>query len=178
MRRILIVLAVSFINLVLPTTQPSYALDYSVYSIYQGLNLGGAGEVTQKDFYVNMGSSQGIVQGVRLQVYRHTPTFDLVSQQVYRDVTFPIAIIKVIHVEPNVAIARLERFLPVEQSATISPRAIMVGDLVKITDRVVIDNEVPVMRNKGVPVVQNNRAAGVSNAGVVANKGVAAVNDG
>jgi len=130
-----------FLNVVTPGTllcQASTGSEFSVYSIYQGLNLGGPGEVTQKDFYVNMGSSQGISKGTQLQVYRHTPTFDLVSQQVYRDVTFPIALIKVIHVEPNVAIARLVSFLPPEQSATVSPKAIMVGDLVRLEDSMVV----------------------------------------
>ena len=134
MRRVLIILAVNLINLGIPICQYSFGSDFSIYSIYQGLNLGGQGEVTQKDFYVNMGSKQGVARGAKLQVYRHIPTFDLVFQQVYRDVTFPIAVIKVIHVEPNVSIARLEKFLPIDQRATISPEAIMLGDLVKITD--------------------------------------------
>src|SRR3954447_25738728 len=107
-----------------------FGADHSIYSIYQALNLGNSDEVNQKDFYVNMGSSQGVSRGDKLQGYRHAPTFDLVAQQVYREVTFPIAVIKVIHVEPDVSIARLERFLPPDQRATISPKAIMVGDLV------------------------------------------------
>jgi hypothetical protein len=132
LRRILTILAVNFIGLGIPISHFSFGSDFTVYSIYQGLNLGGLGEVTQRDLYVNMGSSQGLVTGARLQVYRHTPTFDLVSQQVYREVTFPIAVIKVIHVEPQVSIARLEKFLPVDETATISPKAVMVGDLVKV----------------------------------------------
>ncbi|MEO5970557.1 MAG: hypothetical protein ABIQ95_11570 [Bdellovibrionia bacterium] len=134
LRRILTILAVGFMGLGIPICHYSFGSDYTVYSIYQGLNLGNVGEVIHKDFYVNMGSSQGLATGSKLQVYRHTPTFDLVSQQVYREVTFPIAVIKVIHVEPQVAIARLEKFLPVEETATISPKAVMVGDLVKVVN--------------------------------------------
>jgi hypothetical protein len=137
LRRILLILAVNVIGLGIPMDHSSYGSgsDFSVYSIYQGLNFGNPGEVTLKDYYINMGSTQGLVKGSRLEVYRHTPTFDLVSQQVYREVTFPIGVIKVIHVEPNLAIARLEGFLPVDQRASISPKAIMVGDLVRPTDR-------------------------------------------
>jgi len=134
LRRILIILAINLLGLGIPPWRDSWGSDFSVYSIYQGLNLGGVGEVTQKDFYVNIGSTQGVTRGARLQVYRHTPTFDLVAQQVYRDVTFPIAVIKLIHVEPNVSIGRLEKFLPIEQRVTISPKAIMVGDLVQVAD--------------------------------------------
>jgi hypothetical protein len=130
LRRILILAALSLVGI--SFSQPTFGSGFTVYSIYQSLNLGNPGEITQKDFYVNIGSNQGIATGTRLQVFRHTPTFDLVSQQVYREVTFPIAFIKVIHVEPSLSIARLENFLPPDQAAVSSPKAVMVGDLVEI----------------------------------------------
>jgi hypothetical protein len=120
-----------------------FSPESSVYSIYQGLNFGAPGELTQKDFYVNIGSNQGVTLGSRLKVFRHAPTFDLVAQQVFREVTFPIAIVKVIHVESGVAIARLESFLPSSEAAAISPRAIMVGDLVKLTYSAPLKQELP-----------------------------------
>jgi hypothetical protein len=105
--------------------------DFIVYSIYRALDLGDPGEKPQKDYFVNMGSRQGIRPGTTLQVLRRVATYDLTSQKLYKDVQFPIAKLKVIHVEPNAAIARLDQMLPPEKTPAISPRAVMVGDLVR-----------------------------------------------
>ena len=106
--------------------------DFTVYSVYNALDLGNPGEKPAKDFYVNMGRSHGVKEGTILEVSRRTPTYDVVSEKLYKEVTFPIARLKVIHVEPTAAIARLEKMLPEDKTPAINPRAVMVGDLVKI----------------------------------------------
>jgi hypothetical protein len=58
-------------------------------------------------------------------------TFDLLSEKLYREVTFPIGTLKVIHTESGVAIARLDKLMPSDKTPAFSPRAIMVGDLVR-----------------------------------------------
>jgi hypothetical protein len=106
--------------------------EFTVYSVYKALDLGNPGEIPQKDYYVNMGRTQGIREGSVLDVMRRNPTYDVVAEKLYKDVTFPIAKLKVIHVEPGASIARLEKMLTVEKTPAITPRAVMVGDLVKI----------------------------------------------
>ena len=108
------------------------AADYTVYSVYKALDLGNAGETPQKDFYVNMGKVQGVREGTVLEVMRRTPTYDVVSEKLYKEVTFSIGRLKVIHAEPNAAIARLDKMNSLEKTPAITPRAVMVGDLVKI----------------------------------------------
>lgn len=110
----------------------SSAADYTVYSVHKALNLGNPGEVVQKDYYVNMGPTQGIHEGTVLEVERKVSTYDLLSERLYREVTFPIARLKVIHTENGASIARLDRFYSADKTPVISPRAVMVGDLVKI----------------------------------------------
>jgi hypothetical protein len=106
-----------------------------IYSIYRGVDLGIAGEASPpKDFYVNMGIQHGLREGASLEVLRRVSTYDVINQQLYRDVTFPIAVLKVIHVESNASIARLERMLPIEKTPSISPRAVMVGDLIRLPE--------------------------------------------
>ena len=102
-----------------------------VYSIYRELDLGNPGENPQKDFYVNMGTAQGVHTGSVLEVARRVPTYDLVNEKLFKDIIFPIARIKVIHAEENAAVARLEKLLPADSTPAISPRGVMVGDLVK-----------------------------------------------
>lgn len=106
--------------------------DHIVYSVQRSLNMGNPGEVTTKDFYINMGKVNGVVEGAVLDVYRRASTYDLLSEKLYRDVTFPFAKLKVIHVEKDVAIARFEKILPEAAAPVVTPRAVMVGDIVKL----------------------------------------------
>ncbi len=119
------------------------AAEAVVYSVYQGVDLGDpvtsdgrstAPRVSTKDFFVNIGSSQGIRPGTVLQVSRKMPTYDLIGEKLYKEITFPIATLKVIHAEQGVAIARLDKLLPQDKTPAFSPRAVMVGDLVRRAD--------------------------------------------
>lgn len=109
----------------------SEAADFVVYSVFKPLSMGEPGENPQKDYYINMGSAHGLGPGATVEVMRRTPTYDLIGQKLYKDVTFPIARLKVIHVEPNAAVARLDKMLPEEKMPAIYPGAVMVGDLIR-----------------------------------------------
>jgi hypothetical protein len=126
---ILSLLAVAGI-LSLPET--GEAADFVVYSVYKNIDLGNADEVPQRDFYVNMGAVQGVRKGMSLDVYRKTSTYDLMTEKLYKDLVFPIARLRVIHVESTAAVARLDSLLPADQTPAYSPRAVMVGDLVRV----------------------------------------------
>lgn len=112
---------------------PAYPSDFIVYSVYKAIDMGNPGEVPQKDFYVNMGSSNGLKTGVILEVHRRVATYDLLSQKLYKDVEFPIGKLKVIHVEPYAAIARLDSLAAPESTPAVETRAVMVGDAVQIS---------------------------------------------
>jgi hypothetical protein len=115
----------------LAATEPANSAEYVVYSVYKGLDMGNPGEVPQKDFYVNMGSTQGLHPGSTLDVLRRVATYDLLNEKLYKDVTFPIARLKVLHVEAAAAICRLEKTLPPEKTPAVATHAVMVGDLVR-----------------------------------------------
>lgn len=132
MRLIMVTIIFSILGVVFPVTQNGLASEFFVYSVYRGLNLGGTEEPPQKDLFINMGSVHGLHDGTILQVSRRVATYDLSSEKLYQDVIFPIALVKVIHVESRASIARLEKMLPSESTPVISPRVIMVGDLVKV----------------------------------------------
>jgi hypothetical protein len=109
----------------------SLAADFVVYSVYKGLDLGNPGETPQKDYYVNMGTAQGLRVGARLDVLRRVSTYDLLSEKLYKDVTFPIAKIRVIHVEDNAAVCRLDKMISADKTPAVAARAVMIGDLVQ-----------------------------------------------
>ncbi len=115
----------------LPKT--SLSSEFVVYSVFKNLDLGMGGEKPQKDFYVNMGSQNGLREGSQLEVLRKVSSYDLRTEKLYKDMIFPIAQMKVIHVENNAAICRLEKMLPAEKVPALSPRMVMVGDVVRAT---------------------------------------------
>ena len=129
--RFLAFVALLFASSIILFPHQGNAREFTIYNIYKELSLGNAGESPRKDYYVNMGSAQGIRVGSTLEVIRRVATYDLLSEKLYKDVAFPIAKIKVIHVESNAAIARLEQFFAEDKTPALSPRAIMVGDIVR-----------------------------------------------
>ncbi len=105
--------------------------DSIVYSVQKSFDLGEANEEMVKDFYINLGTNNGIRVGTVLEVSRKTPSYDLTSQKLYKDIQFSFARLKVIHAEKDACIARLERLYPIEKTPVVNPRAVLVGDSVK-----------------------------------------------
>jgi hypothetical protein len=104
-----------------------------VYSVFKGIDLGNPNEMVQKDYFINLGTNQGIRVGTVLEVARKSPSYDLTTEKLYKDLIFPFARIKVIHAEKDAAIARLEKLYPEDQTPVLTPRSVIVGDMVKIS---------------------------------------------
>lgn len=102
-----------------------------VYSVQKSFDLGNANEEMVKDYYLNIGTNQGVSIGSVIEVARKVPTYDLSNQKLYKDITFPFAKLRIIHVEKDAAVARLQKLYPTDKTPTITPRAVMVGDLIK-----------------------------------------------
>jgi hypothetical protein len=127
---ILTLIGVAGSILALPTD--SHAQEFVVYGVHKDLDLGNPGETPQKDYYLNLGTSQGLREGSIVEVARRMPTYDLAAEKLHKDVIFPIARLRIIHAEGNSAIARLDKLLPVDKTPVMgAPRAVMIGDLVR-----------------------------------------------
>ena len=120
-----------FASAALAVGTQTFAADFVVYSVYRGINFGNPGENPEKDFYINVGRVNGARVGEVLEVWRKTPTYDLTTEKLFTDVTFPIARIKLIHVDEKASIARLEKMMPEAQTPAIVPNAVMIGDIVR-----------------------------------------------
>lgn len=112
------------------TVKTAHSANFVVYSVYKELDMGNPGEIIQKDYYLNMGSTDGLHKGSTVTVYRKISTYDLLSEKLYKDITFPIAKLKIIHVENNAAVARVESMVSGADTPALAPRAVMIGDLV------------------------------------------------
>jgi len=128
-------LGLLILALLVPVFIPGPALGangFIVYGVQNNLNMGNPGESTYRDLYINMGSRNGIKVGSVVDVFRTAPTYDLVNKKLLKEVSFKIAKAKVIHVEDEVAIARLTQMNPPEQTPVAIPNAVMVGDPVRV----------------------------------------------
>ena len=104
-----------------------------VYSVFKGIDLGNPNEILQRDYFINLGTNQGIRVGTVLEVARKAPSYDLTTEKLYKDLIFPFAQVKVIHAEKDASIARLEKLYPMDKTPALTPRAVVVGDLVKVS---------------------------------------------
>lgn len=109
------------------------AADAFVYSVYRGVDLGEPNEEIHKDYFVNMGTGQGVREGTILEVSRKMPTYDLMTEKIFKDLEVPFARLRVIYAEKDAAIARLDRIYPADKTPVTTPRAVIVGDTVKPT---------------------------------------------
>lgn len=91
------------------------------------------GETIQKDFYVNIGTNQGVKSGSTLVVYRGVTTSDNLAQKSAQKIRFPVAKLKVIHSEGSVAVARVAEILPIATTPLSGYTNVMVGDEVELT---------------------------------------------
>ncbi len=112
--------------------QESPSAEPMIYGVTSSLPMGLPGEVQTKDYYLTAGRQSGVKPGSEVIVYRRLATYNLVSKRLQKDMTFPIATLKIIHSESNSAIARLIKMSDDATAPVIEPKAVMVGDLVQL----------------------------------------------
>lgn len=127
--------ALLFTLSLLPKSINAAPSDFVVYGVYTALNMGFPNEVPKKDFYVNLGLKHGVKIGTTLEVLRKVATYDAIGKKLYKDMLYPIAKIKIIHTEDNASIARLETLSPEDRTPASTPRAILVGDMVRTVQK-------------------------------------------
>jgi hypothetical protein len=106
--------------------------DYSVYEVFRAVDLGESDRPPPQEIFVNMGSNQGVKKGSVLDVYRKVVSFDNLSEKVGGEHMIPVGRIKVIHTDEKTAIARVDRFVSLEQEVSLLPQTVMIGDLVRL----------------------------------------------
>ena len=111
--------------------RPAQADEFTVYQVYRGIDLGESDQPPPKDIFVNMGAGQGLKKGSILDVYRKISSFDNLSQRLVGDHLIPVGRVKIIHVDEKTAIARVDKFVSIDQEPGLLPQAVMIGDLVR-----------------------------------------------
>lgn len=129
MRRLLSVLSL----LTLIAIPDSWAKDFVVFSVMQDVPMGEPNEIIHKNFYINMGITDGVKEGTTLDIYRGILRSNPYQNNQQHNLSIKIAKVKVIHVESNVCIAQLDSFEDPKTMPALDVRAVMIGDVVKVS---------------------------------------------
>ncbi|MBY0414505.1 MAG: hypothetical protein K2Q18_10080 [Bdellovibrionales bacterium] len=114
------------------TASMAIAKDYVIYSIAQDLPMGNPNEVLRKNFYVDMGKSQGVKEGSVLDVYRVVSVLDPYESKKRFNHRIKIGEVKVLHAEDASAIGVLNKIEEGENTPIFEVGKLMIGDIVTV----------------------------------------------
>ncbi len=110
----------------------TFPKEYIIYSVAQDLPMGYENEVINKNFYVNMGSKQGLDHGTVLDVYRVISRLDPYKTKKRYNYRVKIGELKVLHTEDDSAIAELSEIKTKDESIYFEIPSFMIGDHVEV----------------------------------------------
>jgi hypothetical protein len=110
----------------------SQARVYQVFGIDQEISLGLENENLAKNYYVNIGSNQGIQKGGTLNVFRNINKYNPYENKKRANYHVKIGELKIIHTEGEIAIAVLKELKTAEVDISVEVNSLMIGDQVMI----------------------------------------------
>lgn len=109
-----------------------HAKDVSVFDVRRPLAMDNA-ETPPKDYYINAGSGSGLKTGMSVKVYRRNSLYDPYTNKSPGDLVVLVGQLRLIHVQDDMSVARLDLIEGREKLPTIDFDAIMLGDRVDLT---------------------------------------------
>lgn len=115
------------------TATMGFARDYIIYSIAQDIPMGTPNEQIRKNYYINMGATQGIERGTLLDVFRTVSMNDPYESKKRYNYRIKIGELKVIHTDQSAAIAVLQNLDHDDESPfVVEVHNFMIGDRVNV----------------------------------------------
>lgn len=105
----------------------SFAKEIAVFDVRRPLSFEN-GQDLPKDFYINAGIEVGLKVGMTVAVNRRQTLYDPFQNKSPGDLIIPVGRLRIIHVQDNIAVARLEEISGRQNLPTLEFDAIMVGD--------------------------------------------------
>lgn len=117
--------------LTLTLTQSIYARSYVIFSMAQDLPMGTEDEVIRKNYYINMGSGQGIKKDSVLDVFRIISVQNPYDNKKRVNYKVKIGELKVVHASEEASIATVKQYQQ-EDAPIFELSKFMIGDHVAI----------------------------------------------
>jgi len=106
--------------------------EYIIYSVAQDIPMGTPDEIINKNYYVNMGTKQGLDQGTVLDVFRVVSRVDPYKTKKRYNYRVKIGELKVLHTEDDSSIAELSQINPESDKIYFEVPSFMIGDHVEV----------------------------------------------
>jgi hypothetical protein len=113
-------------------TQNLWARSYVIFSLAQDLPMGMENEQIRKNYYVNIGSGQGVKKDSILDVFRIISIQNPYDNKKRVNYKVKIGELKVLHSSDEASIAMLNEYEKVEETPIFELPQFMVGDHVAI----------------------------------------------
>ena len=109
----------------------AFAKEVTVFDVRRPLAMDNS-EQPPKDYYINAGSKDGLKSGMVLSVNRRSTLYDQYQNKSPGDLIVLVGVIRLIHVQEDISVARLEKIESRDKLPTIDFDAIMMGDKVDL----------------------------------------------
>jgi hypothetical protein len=120
---------ISLFIILIPTL--GWARNYQIFSVAQDLPMGTDDQVIQKNYYVNMGSNQGVKKGTILNVFRVISVSNPYDNRKRVNYRVKIGELKVIHSNEEGAIGKVLEYE--KENPVLELDQFMVGDLIGVS---------------------------------------------
>lgn len=110
----------------------SFAKEYIIYNMAQDFPMGFKDEVLKKNYYINMGTEQGVKMGDNLNVFRTISIVDPYASKSRYNYNVKIGEVKVIHSEGLISIAEMVGITENKDMPYLEIRNFMIGDRIGV----------------------------------------------
>jgi hypothetical protein len=113
-------------------SQTLWARSYVIFSLAQDLSMGKEGELMRKNYYVNMGSGQGVKKDSVLDVHRIISVQNPYDNKKRVNYKVKIGELKILHSSDEASIAMVNEYEKEDETPIFELPQFMVGDHVSI----------------------------------------------
>lgn len=118
--------------LFLVLTSTIFAKDYVIYSIAQNIPMGEKDEIIKKNYYLNIGKSQGVQKGTIVDVFRNISRVDPYESKQRYNYKVKIGELMVLYSQTDSSIAKLHNLRTDESAPLFEIDSLMIGDKVNV----------------------------------------------
>lgn len=109
-----------------------FARDYLIYSISQDLPMGEDKEIIRKNYYINMGQTQGLNKGTKLNVFRRLSKLNPYDNEKRINYNVKVGELEIIHADDTAAIAVSSNINVASNDPIVDLKYFMIGDTVSV----------------------------------------------
>jgi len=129
----------------------SFAKDVTVFDVRRPLAMDDS-QHTPKDFYINAGSNDGMKVGMIVAVQRRQALYDVYQNKSPGDLVVMVGQLRIIHVQAEISVARLESITKNDESPAVDFDAVMVGDKVDLSSARMGPRKTAALEESSMPV--------------------------